>query len=109
MFFGSVSGIFRVSPGTLDTKLGKCDDYDPRMRPWYTIAVSGSKNVVILVDRSIIEDKNGDNIKIAVNSLIDTLSLSDNIGVIAFFDEAKMLGGFNILVSASSENKNKLK
>lgn len=31
---------------------GKCVDYDPRYRPWYVGAITGAKNVLIIVDFS---------------------------------------------------------
>ncbi len=36
-----------------------CDEYDPRYRPWYTIAASGAKNVIILLDKSRSMQDNG--------------------------------------------------
>ena len=45
--------MFRSSPGDYFGSDGKCDDYDPRLRPWYGIAQSGSKRMIILIDGSM--------------------------------------------------------
>ena len=29
-----------------------CKNYDPRLRDWYLLAMSGKKNVVVLIDNS---------------------------------------------------------
>ena len=87
MYFGSSRGIFREFPGNYHgNDNNQCDDYDPRYRPWYTIAASGAKNVIILLDKSGSMTKSGklEVAKNAVASLIDTLSISDNVGIIAF-------------------------
>lgn len=52
MYFGSSHGLVRIFPGEYRGVDDKCDEYDPRTRPWYTIAASGAKNVVILLDKS---------------------------------------------------------
>lgn len=56
------------------------------MRPWYTIAASGSKNVLILIDKSSSMRKRADDVKIAASTMIDTLSISDNFGILTFSD-----------------------
>ncbi len=54
LYIGLESGFFRVYPGELqDSKNGICDNsYDPRKRPWYVGATTGSKNVIIAIDNS---------------------------------------------------------
>jgi uncharacterized protein with von Willebrand factor type A (vWA) domain len=87
MYLGSNRGLFREFPGNYHGDNNDvCDDYDPRYRPWYTIAASGAKNVIILIDKSSSMSKAGE-LEIAKNaviSVIDTLSISDNLAVIAF-------------------------
>ena len=46
-YFGSQSGYHRQFPGAKRT-----NDYDPRVRPWYTGASSGPKDVVLVLDTS---------------------------------------------------------
>ncbi len=48
------SGLFRAFPGALqESKNGICGkSYDPRKRPWYVGATTGSKNVIIAIDIS---------------------------------------------------------
>lgn len=87
MYFGNNRGLFREFPGNYHgNDKDECDDYDPRYRPWYTIAASGAKNVIILLDKSSSMLASGklEIAKAAVLSVIDTLSISDNIGIIAF-------------------------
>lgn len=54
-YFATANGVFRVHPGrpliVTDT-LGKCTKWEPRLRPWYSEASSGPKDVVIAVDAS---------------------------------------------------------
>ena len=65
---------------------GVCDEYDPRFRPWYTIAASGSKNVILLLD-STAHMGQGDKLGIAktvAKNIVSSLSQSDSIGILAF-------------------------
>lgn len=76
------------------------------MRPWYTIAASGSKNVLILIDKSSSMRKRADDVKIAASTMIDTLSISDNLGILTFSDEVWVLGEKNeSLIQALSSTK----
>jgi hypothetical protein len=85
MYFASYRGLFREYPGEYrGDDNAQCDDYDPRNRPWYTSASSGAKNIIILLDiSSSMMNKSQDAITIAI-SLIYSLGISDNVGVIAF-------------------------
>jgi len=53
-YFGSSLGFLRVYPGRPWQRnvIGFREDYDPRFRPWYSAAISGPKDVVIVVDTS---------------------------------------------------------
>lgn len=112
MYIGSSRGLFRRFPGRYSASDGICDEYDPRYRPWYTIAASGSKNVLILLDKSGSMYKSGylAHAKIAVDSTLGTLSISDNVGVVAFENETTVLGNVgDKLISASDGNVKKLR
>lgn len=76
------------------------------MRPWYTIAASGSKNVLILIDKSSSMRKRAEDVKVVASTMIDTLSISDNLGVVTFSEEVEVLGDQNeSLVQAQSSTK----
>lgn len=112
MYIGSSRGLFRRFPGRYSGNKGVCDEYDPRYRPWYTIAASGSKNIIILLDKSGSMYKSGylKHAKLAVDSTLSTLSISDNIGVIAFENNTEVVGSINDkLISASDTNIKKLR
>lgn len=49
------------------------------------------------------------NIKAAAISMIDTLSISDNLGVVEFGSSASMMGYFETLKSGNADNKQMLK
>lgn len=110
MYIGNNRGLFRQLPGDYRGSDGKCDEYDPRSRPWYTIAASGTKNIIILIDKSSSMNKYNqlENAKIAVNSVIDTLSITDNIGVIAFENSTEVIGNPK-MTKATNEYKEELK
>lgn len=80
------------------------------MRPWYTIAASGAKNVLILIDKSSSMRKVSKHAKIAASTMIDTLSISDNVGIITFTNGTNVLGENKMtLIEATNKNKNILK
>lgn len=80
------------------------------MRPWYTIAASGAKNVLILIDKSSSMRKVSNHAKIAASTMIDTLSISDNVGIITFTNGTNVLGENKVtLIEATKTNKNILK
>ena len=109
-YIGTSSGSFRSYPTLrkLDEETGKCTEYDPRYRPWYTTATSGSKNILLFIDVS--SSMNGFRIKLAKDAaiaVIKTLSINDFVGVIIFAKEAKTLFS-NKIVRAKSETKDSL-
>lgn len=74
MYFGNKRGIFRMFPGYFyGTEKTVCDEYDPRYRPWYTIAVSGAKNVIILLDKSQSIISDSDQFLIAKKAVINVI------------------------------------
>lgn len=54
IYIGTSFGMFRGYPGLhQDSDNGACTkDYDPRFRPWYVSATSGSKNLILIIDVS---------------------------------------------------------
>ena len=51
---GTILGSFRAFPSSrqIDSETQECSDYDPRFRPWYVVATSGAKNVILIIDTS---------------------------------------------------------
>ena len=108
MYFGTINGLFRVFPGTemsVDDN-GVYKSYDPRFRPWYVSAASGSKDVVILVDTSGSMLSNGrmELAQEAVISVLNTLGESSMVSVVAFNSEAEFSCFGTDLVAATSRN-----
>lgn len=101
-YFGSYNGVYRAYPFVVD-----CNKYDARTRPWYNLAASGRKNIVILLDIS--SNMKGEKMKVAkstISHIIERLNIGDNVALIAFNDVVKTFsGGF---LQASEEYKNKL-
>lgn len=66
------------------------DLYDSRMQPWYIVAASSPKDVMILIDNS--GSMIGQKQKIArnaVNTILETLSPNDFVNVLSFGDKVK--------------------
>ena len=106
-YIGTSLGSFRAYPTfrQVDPETEECTDYDPRYRPWYVIATSGAKNVILMIDKS--GSMNGTRMHIAkdaATAVVKTLSNSDFVGVISFSNSAKSLYSDKI-VRATSENK----
>ena len=112
MFFGTVNGLFRGFPGTEASTddNGKYNSYDPRFRPWYVTAASGSKDVVILLDISGSMMQNGRMAlaKEAVKSALNTLGQSSMVAVVAFNDDIELTCFGKEFVSATPRNVAKL-
>jgi len=94
ILFGTANGVLRRYPGTA---IKTCDDYDPRVRPWYVGATTGPKDVIIVMDRS--GSMGGYNrltyAKQACKTVIQTLGLADYAAVISFSNNATLEGGFS--------------
>ena len=105
-YFGSDQGMFRSYPGGPR----ETDDYDPRRRPWYTIAANGPKDVVLVVDTS---GSMGENNRLgltkdALKALIDSLAPTDRLGLVEFDASAQIFtpgtsSGFLEMTSAGKE------
>ena len=50
-FGGQESGLFAQYPANIKTQCW-CDYYDPRYRPWYSAAVTGPKDIILVLDKS---------------------------------------------------------
>jgi len=111
MYFGTINGLFRVFPGTEMSRTdGRYNSYDPRFRPWYVSAASGSKDVVILMDVSGSMNQEGRMAlaQSAVVSVLRTLGQSSKVAVVAFSHEVQLsCFGLN-LVAATPRNVAKL-
>ena len=61
-------------------------DYDPRFRPWYSLAASGSKDVVLVIDRSgsMYSQNRVEIAKKATLAVLDTLTWADFANVVFF-------------------------
>jgi len=121
-YFGSHNGIWRAYPGDARTRTEEgCREYDPRVRPWYLSAASGSKNLVILIDVSgSMNSFDGDNFESRMDlvrdavtgtrgrGLLDTVTQNDRISVVTFSNDA---GGLlkEGLVMGTADNISKLK
>jgi voltage-dependent calcium channel alpha-2/delta-1 len=93
-YIGTNSGTFRSYPSTsqVDKATGRCEDFDPRFRPWYVTATSGAKNVIIIIDTS--GSMYGQKLTIAkdaATNVVNTLSNSDFVGVLQFGSSAEQV------------------
>ena len=86
-YFGSDKGMFRSYPAG-----AKAGDYDPRLRPWYTIAANGPKDVVVVVDVSGSMSSNNrmDLTKNALKALVDSLAPTDRLGLVEFSSSSEV-------------------
>lgn len=109
MFFGAENGMFRIYPARPSTD-EKCGTFDTTRRPWYVAATAGPKDVIIILDMSGSMSERGrqDLMKAAATRVLDTLSVGDHVGIIAFSGNADALGQ-DYLVIANEDNKAKLK
>uniref|UniRef100_A0A7S1W0M4 VWFA domain-containing protein n=1 Tax=Neobodo designis TaxID=312471 RepID=A0A7S1W0M4_NEODS len=115
-YIGHDSGSIRIYPGNAQERTAsRCGDYDARLRPWYTSATSGPKDIVIVIDRSgsMLNDNvpgqpnRGTRMEATVaatQALLGTLTPNDNVGVVTFSTGAEALGGFSALVRATNAN-----
>ena len=104
-YIGTSLGSFRAYPTftQIDPDTGSCSDYDPRFRPWYVVATSGAKNVILMIDTS--GSMYGSRMTIAkdaATAVVNTLSNSDFVGVINFATSASSVDSSKITRATAS-------
>ena len=106
-YFGAHNRLFRKIPAVHEEV---CGDYDPRRRPWFVAASSGSKDVVLVQDvsGSMADYGRMDTAKAAAITIVETLAVADRFSVISFSSEASQVRGYPGLIHATNENKNHL-
>ncbi|KAL7530888.1 LOW QUALITY PROTEIN: hypothetical protein ACHAXR_003728 [Thalassiosira sp. AJA248-18] len=94
----------------LATHQEHCGSYDHRERPWFVAALSGPKDVVLVLDSSGSMDKfcRTFTAKQAAITVINTLTVADRVAVVSFASGASLVGGYSNLIRATSENKKEL-
>jgi len=87
-YIGTYLGIHHLFPAQ-----EYCKQYDPRGRPWYILAATGSKNLILVIDISKSMDLNNRfiNAKNAASKIINSLTSNDWINVVIFSDAAVSL------------------
>ncbi|CAM6025936.1 unnamed protein product [Sphagnum balticum] len=96
VYYGAVDGTFRSFPGRVDN-ISECLNFDPRIRPWYTAAISVTKVLVVLIDNGLsmqtpLPDSFGFPLPInylgaaknITQSLLQTISPQDLVNIIPF-------------------------
>lgn len=82
MSTANANGLVGIFPGD---KTEKCDEYDPRFRPWYVAAASAPKNVIIMIESGTMQGKDRTNAaKSAAAIVLNTLSSDDTFNVVIF-------------------------
>jgi predicted GTPase len=89
MYFSDIYGVFRQIPAKHRSETDSWD-YDPRRRPWFVAAMSGPKDVILVLDRTqgmAPTSTTGDKFaaaKDAAITVIETLTVSDRVAVVLF-------------------------
>eukprot|EP01083_Nonionella_stella_P276342 938905_1 len=108
MYFGMTSGVFRQFPAKENSRddSGDYKSYDPRYRPWYVKAASGSKDMVILLDISGSMSINNrlSIAKSAVISVLNTLTSDSLVNIVAFSSGITMSCFEDNFVRATDKN-----
>ncbi|GAB0490384.1 hypothetical protein MMPV_001621 [Pyropia vietnamensis] len=123
-YFATSNGVFRVHPGRpsiVNDALGKCTQWEPRLRPWYSEASSGPKDVVIAVDASAqmagTISNSGSSTRWSLASsvfddVLDTLNTRDFVAVVRTDDSANGVvtvgNQGSLLMPATDEHKKTL-
>ncbi len=114
MYFSDIYGVFRQIPAKHRSETDSWN-YDPRRRPWFVAAMSGPKDVILVLDRTQGMAPTSTCAKFAAAkeaaiTVIETLTVSDRVAVVSFADNATIVSldgvdGNNMLIEASNENK----
>lgn len=112
----SITGTFRKWPRHAYPRFedgqpdyNNCDRYDPRSRPWFIGAISGPKDIVIMIDRSVIMLKAWSDMKNIVKDILNTLYIYDYVNIVLFSDDVEVLGNGYSFLSVNQENIDDLK
>lgn len=86
-----------------------CDDFNPRLRPWYAMAASGPKRVVIVADTSgsMAELERITIAREAVQRVIDTFTWRDSASLVEFASTAEVYS--ETLLQMTDANKEAMK
>lgn len=118
-YIGINTGIFLNWPLIPDVRstedgemyMNNCVSYECRGRPWYIGAVSGPKDIIIMIDNS--GSMGGSRWQVAKNSaseLVNSLTFADYVSVMLFSDDIiKVLLNENNLIPFDSKIKKELK
>lgn len=109
-YYGSNTGLTAFYPSVNWTEANECPgEYDPRLRPWYSTAISGQKNLIIMIDISSSQDNANERLNISkyiAKKLINSLSYRDFVIVMTYSDYPSFYE--NELIRATYENINEL-
>jgi len=97
-YFGTTSGATIFFPAiqwmtsTNGTCLlpSSCPNYDPRKRPWYNSAITGPKNIVMVIDVSVSMGRYGKltGVIAGISNIFNSLTSEDYINIVVFNDNA---------------------
>jgi len=88
-----------------------CSEYDPRLRPWYAIAASGPKDIVLVVDMSgsMREHNRWTLAKQALEAVLKMTTEGDYVAIVGFNDgETDVANTDGVLWKMTQENREKL-
>lgn len=127
VYFGSAHGVMISWPGATsargldpsesDILLGNCEQYDPRVRPWYLEATSAPRNFIILVDASISMKKTAgfdsdmtrwDLARQVAKTVVSTTRFSDAVAVLPLNEDCLEKYNTTDLVEGMEESHAKL-
>ena len=111
MYGDQGAGMFAILPGRDKSKEQCAGSYDPRLRPWYSSAASGPKDVVVVIDTSGSMSNKGrmDKAKDAAKAVIKTLNWADYASIVSFGQWAEQMpAGNGKLLKADEDGRRKL-
>jgi len=95
------SGVYFSWPGVTFCP-STAEPFDPRFRPWYVSAVSGPKDVVIVMDQSgSMTGSRWTNAQEAAKAVLNTLSKFDYTNIVLFSDFDSTFQGTDVLHAAT--------
>lgn len=108
-FGGQKTGNIEFFPGFHDDDASDNTEYDSRFRPWYSVAATGPKNLVLVIDTSGSMSEAGriDKAKKSAMRILQTLTHTDFVIVVAFSDTVNRYPS-DTMVRATEENRAKV-